>query len=434
MKKTALFWFRRDLRLTDNTALFHALNSGETVLPVFIFDTEILNTLESTKDGRIEFIHNRLQILKEQLETYSSSLLILHGNPIEQFKLLLEKYHITNLYFNRDYEPYAQKRDQEVTELFKKQGLTVLTFKDQVIFEKNDVLKKDGKPYTVFTPYKRKWKEKFSTQPIKSYQTEPLFRNFLQVKPFSMPTLQDIGFKKTDYEFPPATINEKTIKNYEHNRDFPALEGTTRLGIHFRFGTISIRDAVKKANELNRAWLDELIWREFYMMILWHFPKVVDHSFKQKYDMINWRNDEEEFKLWCQGQTGYPMVDAGIRELNRTGYMHNRVRMITASFLTKHLLIDWRWGETYFAQKLLDYELASNNGGWQWAAGSGCDAAPYFRIFNPELQTKRFDPDHTYICKWVPEYKSNKYPRPIVEHKFARERALEEYKRTLKNE
>jgi len=434
MKKVTLFWFRRDFRLTDNTALFYALKSGNPVLPIFIFDTEILNLLESSKDGRVEFIYNQLQSLKKQLEKYDSSLLILAGNPIEQFNLLLEKYDVVSLYFNRDYEPYANKRDHEVTELFNKQGLEVHSFKDQVIFEKNDVLKKDGKPYTVFTPYKRKWQEAFSSLSIKNYQTEPLLKNCIQVKQFSPRGLQDIGFQKTNSNFPPLKINEEIIKNYDQTRDYPYLNGTSRLGIHFRFGTISIRNAVKKAHELNHTWLNELIWREFYMMILWHFPKVVNHSFKQKYDIMNWRNDEQEFNLWCRGYTGYPIVDAGMRELNKTGYMHNRVRMITASFLTKHLLIDWRWGEAYFGQKLLDYELASNNGGWQWAAGSGCDAAPYFRIFNPELQAKRFDPEHAYIRKWVPEYKSNKYTGPIVEHKFARERALAEYKRTLKNE
>ncbi len=434
MKKITLFWFRRDLRIKDNTALFYALKSKTPVLPVFIFDTEILSRLASPKDGRVEFIHNQLQSLKEQLEQHDSSLLTLHGNPIEQFRILLEKYDVTSLYFNKDYEPYAQERDYKVAELFKTHGIAVHSFKDQVIFEENDVLKKDGKPYTVFTPYKRKWKEAFSTLSIKNYQTEPLLKNCLQLKPFSLPGFQDIGFQKTDYNIPPPTIKEEIIKNYDQNRDYPYLDGTTRLGIHFRFGTISIRNAVKKAHELSQVWLDELIWREFYMMILWHFPKVVDHSFKQKYDMINWRNDEQEFNQWCRGQTGYPIVDAGMRELNETGYMHNRVRMITASFLTKHLLTDWRWGEAYFAEKLLDYELASNNGGWQWAAGSGCDAAPYFRIFNPELQTKRFDPEHAYIQKWVPEYKSNKYPKPIVEHRFARERALKEFKTTLKNE
>mgnify|MGYP000320661584 CR=1 FL=1 len=434
MKKVTLFWFRRDLRLKDNIALFYALKSETPVLPLFIFDKEILNVTESSKDGRVEFIHNQLQSINKQLKKYSSSLLVLHGNPIEQFKLLLEKYDVAGLHFNRDYEPYAQKRDSEVTALFNKKGIDVHSFKDQVIFEKDDILKKDGKPYTVFTPYKRKWMEAFSTLAIKNYQTEPLLKNCLQVKPFYMPELQNIGFKKTNYDFPTSTIDEEIIKNYHQNRDYPHLDGTTRLGLHFRFGTISIRNAVKKAYKLSQTWLNELVWREFYMMILWHFPKVVDHSFKQKYDMIPWRNDEQEFNRWRHGQTGYPIVDAGMRELNETGYMHNRVRMITASFLTKHLLIDWRWGEAYFAEKLLDYELASNNGGWQWAAGSGCDAAPYFRIFNPDLQTKRFDPEHAYIRKWVPEYKSNKYPEPIVEHKFARERALEEYKRTLKND
>jgi deoxyribodipyrimidine photo-lyase len=434
MHKITLFWYRRDLRITDNVALYHALNNGRPVLPVFIFDTEILNKLESTSDGRIEFIHTRLSSIKKKLESFNTSLLVLHGEPQEQFKWLIQQYDIAALYFNHDYEPYALERDNKVKTYLESNNISVQSFKDQVIFEKNEVVKKDGKPYTIFSPYKKKWREQFLNISLKAFQTESLTNNFLKTSPFTMPSLKELSFQETNYSIPSSLIDEEIISNYSKNRDFPSIKGTSRLSIHFRHGTISIREAVKKAYELNDAWLDELIWREFYMMILWHFPNIVENSFKSKYDMINWRNNEEEFAKWCQGETGYPIVDAGMRELNETGYMHNRLRMVTASFLTKHLLIDWRWGEAYFAKKLLDYELSSNNGGWQWAAGSGCDAAPYFRIFNPELQTKRFDPDHEYIKKWVPEYRTNKYPEPIVGHKFARERALKEYKKALKNE
>ena len=240
-----------------------------------------------------------------------------------------------------------------------------------------------------------------------------------------------MGLKESSIEIPSARFPSEIIKNYHNTRNLPAENGISRLGVHLRFGTISIRRLAEQALALNKTYLNELVWREFFMMILWHFPKVVDYSFKPAYDFIEWRNDEKEFEAWCNGKTGYPMVDAGMRELNQTGYMHNRVRMITASFLTKHLLVDWRWGERYFAEKLLDYELSSNNGGWQWAAGSGCDAAPYFRVFNPELQTKKFDPELKYIRKWVPEFEGFNYPEPIVEHKFARQRALDTYKQGL---
>jgi deoxyribodipyrimidine photo-lyase len=434
MEEISLFWFRRDLRTTDNKALFYALNSRKPVLPVFIFDTEILDKLEFKKDGRVEFIHNQLTSIKKKLEAYGSSILVLHGEPLEIFKWLIGNYPVSEFFFNRDYEPYALERDSKITSLFEKNNIPVQSFKDQVIFEKNEIVKKDSKPYTVFTPYKRKWREQFSNISLETFQTESLANNFIKTQSFQMPSLKKLGFQQTKYKFPGTEIDEEIIRNYDKNRNFPALKGTTKLSIHFRHGTISVRKAIKMALKLNETWLNELIWREFYMMILWHFPSVVEHSFKAKYDMIKWRNNEKEFARWCQGETGYPIVDAGMRELNETGYMHNRVRMITASFLTKHLLIDWRWGEAYFAQKLLDYELSSNNGGWQWASGSGCDAAPYFRIFNPELQTKRFDPNHAYIKRWVPEYQTNKYLQPIVEHKFARERALKEYRSVLKNE
>jgi len=432
MEKLTLVWLRRDLRLEDNHALYRALLEGQVVLPLFIFDRQILDELEDSRDPRVTFIYETLEELKKQLGEMGSSLLVRYGRPVEVFRELLNSYNLHAVFFNRDYEPYALARDQAVQKWLQDQGVTVKTFKDQVIFEVNEVLKKDGKPYTVFTPYMKKWKQRMQDVSMKSYVIRPHTDAFYRIAPLRMPTLASMGFQRSDRAFPSSMLDEAIIREYDSNRDYPALEGTTRLGIHLRFGTLSIRRAVRKAVELNETWLNELIWREFYMMILWHFPRVVDQSFKPAYDEIVWRNDEADFRAWACGQTGYPLVDAGMRQLNETGYMHNRVRMVAASFLTKHLLIDWRWGESYFAGKLLDYELSSNNGGWQWAAGSGCDAVPYFRIFNPLRQAERFDPDRVYIRKWVPEFFSGNYRNPIVDHKFARERALDTYRKALK--
>jgi len=432
MEKLTLVWLRRDLRLEDNHALYRALLEGQVVLPLFIFDRQILDELEDSRDPRVTFIYETLEELKKQLGEMGSSLLVRYGRPVEVFRELLNSYNLHAVFFNRDYEPYALARDQAVQKWLQDQGVTVKTFKDQVIFEVNEVLKKDGKPYTVFTPYMKKWKQRMQDVSMKSYVIRPHTDAFYRIAPLRMPTLASMGFQRSDRAFPSSMLDEAIIREYDSNRDYPALEGTTRLGIHLRFGTLSIRRAVRKAVELNETWLNELIWREFYMMILWHFPRVVDQSFKPAYDEIVWRNDEADFRAWACGQTGYPLVDAGMRQLNETGYMHNRVRMVAASFLTKHLLIDLRWGESYFAGKLLDYELSSNNGGWQWAAGSGCDAVPYFRIFNPLRQAERFDPDRVYIRKWVPEFFSGNYRNPIVDHKFARERALDTYRKALK--
>lgn len=432
MKTTTIFWFRRDLRLEDNCALYHALKENERVLPVFIFDTDILDDLDNDCDGRVEFIYNRVKSMKAYLEEQGSSLMVLHGKPIDQFRALVRNYPIERVYFNHDYGPDAIARDQRISRYLEKNHITVKSFKDQAVFEKDEIVKKDGKPYTVYTPYMKKWKEQFKMEPTVIYSTSDLYQRFIKTENYKLPSMDELGFKESKMKFPSGEFDEQVISNYHHNRDYPYLEGTTRLGIHLRFGTVSIRQAVTKAFEMNEVWLNELIWRDFYMMILWHFPKVTDRSFKSQYDEIEWRNDENEFAAWCEGNTGYPIVDAGMRQLNQTGYMHNRVRMIVASFLTKHLLIDWRWGESYFAEKLLDYELASNNGGWQWAAGSGCDAAPYFRIFNPYRQTERFDPDHQYIQRWVPELMDPEYKKPIVDHKFARKRALWVYGNALK--
>jgi deoxyribodipyrimidine photo-lyase len=432
-KNLTIFWFRRDLRLNDNKGLYYALKDRGNVLPLFIFDTDILDHLDSS-DPRVDFIYREIQKLQNKIQKAGSVLLVEKGKPLSVFKKLIEQYSVSHVFYNRDYEPYATDRDQEIKSFMEKNGIQVHAFKDQVIAEKDDILKKNEKPYTVFTPYMKKWKEKYNGQELGEYPADKYLENFIKTQGIIMPTLKDIGFEATRCNFPERSFDEKIIKNYHNTRNYPAIEGTSKLSIHFRFGTLSIREAFKKAFEWNETWLNELIWRDFYMMILWFFPDITDQSFKTAYDKIEWRNNEEEFDAWCRGKTGYPIVDAGMRELNQTGYMHNRLRMITASFLTKHLLIDWRWGESYFAEKLLDYELSSNNGGWQWAAGSGCDAAPYFRIFNPYRQTERFDPELKYINKWVPEKDTDKYPKPITDHKFARERALKTYKRALKQE
>ena len=425
-KDTTLFWFRRDLRVSDNAGLYRALKSNNNVLPIFIFDTIILDELEDKADARVEFILESLRIVKQSLEEAGSSLLILHGDPIKIFS----KGNPKAVYTNNDYEPYARKRDEEVAKLLEKKGASFHSYKDHVIFEKGEVTKDNGEPYTVYTPFSKKWKATLNAFYQKSYPTEKYFSNLYQTKPLAFPSLDDIGFEPAKIEFPERNVKGAIVKDYDKTRDIPGIVGTTRLGVHLRFGTVSIRKLVQVAAKKNQTWLNELIWREFYQMILWHFPNV-DKAFKPQYDRIKWRNNEKDFRAWCEGKTGYPIVDAGMRELNTTGFMHNRVRMITASFLTKHLLIDWRWGEAYFAKKLLDFDLAANNGSWQWAAGSGCDAAPYFRVFNPELQTQKFDPSHNYIRKWVPEFETPAYPKPIVDHKFARERVLKVYKTAL---
>lgn len=430
-KKVVIHWFRRDLRLDDNAALYHALQSGLPVVPVFIFDRAILDLLEDKADLRVNFIHHRLTELHAQLEQMGSSLDVRYGTVEECWQQLCDDYAVSAVYTNHDYEPYARQRDEAMHLFFRQREISFHTFKDQVIFEKDEVVKDDGKPYTVYTPFSRKWMAKLTDADLASYPTEKHFKAFHSARTGKIPGLSAMGFKKTATAFPPSKTEENIIRHYGETRDIPSVHGTSHLSVHFRFGTISIRKAARRARPLSFAWLNELCWREFYMMILWHFPHVARSAFKPAYDHIPWRNNEAEFAAWCEGRTGYPIVDAGMRELNTTGYMHNRVRMIVASFLTKHLLIDWRWGEAYFARKLLDFDLSANNGGWQWAAGSGCDAAPYFRIFNPYEQTKKFDPAFKYIRKWVPEFESASYPAPIVDHKLARERCLAAYKKGL---
>jgi len=426
---TTLFWFRRDLRLDDNVGLFHALKEHSNVLPIFIFDTNILDRLDDPSDARVTFIHDCLAKLHAELQAHGSSLLVFHGKPSEIFATLEPR----AVYTNHDYEPYAWQRDTVVQEILAKKHIPFHTFKDQVIFEKNEVIKDDGTPYTIFTPYSRKWKERLQAFPAQSYATTKQFGNLKRTKPVPLPTLASLGFTSSTIQFPERVIRAAIINKYTEQRDFPGITGTTRLSVHLRFGTVSIRSLVKLALKTNETWLNELIWREFYHTILWHFPRVVERSFKPAYDQIIWRNNPEEFQKWCEGKTGYPIVDAGMRELNATGFMHNRVRMIVASFLTKHLLIDWRWGEAYFAKKLLDFDLAANNGGWQWAAGCGCDAAPYFRVFNPYLQTEKFDPEGTYIRTWVTELDTTEYPKPVVDHEMARKRVLQVFKHALNN-
>ena len=428
--KVSVFWFRRDLRLEDNHGLFQALRGEFPVLPLFIYDTDILDQLEEKSDARVQFIYDQISKIHGQFQKKGSSILIKLGTPKEIFQDILQEFDVQAVYTNRDYEPYAKKRDGSVQKILQQKNIPFYTFKDQVIFEPREIQNGAGEFYKVFTPYSKVWLSKFHTIQLEEYQPMQ-WKNLLQIKPLPTISLPEIGFTPSAIKIPPSTLDEDLIKSYDQSRDFPAQNGTSRMGIHLRFGTVSIRKVVNEAAQLNATYLNELIWREFYMMILDLNPHVVDRAFKPAYDRIPWRNDEQEFKAWCEGNTGYPIVDAGMRELNQTGYMHNRVRMVAASFLTKHLLIDWRWGEAYFAQKLLDYELASNNGSWQWAAGTGTDAQPYFRVFNPSAQQAKFDKNWKYIKKWIPEINTDKYPKPIVDHKFARQRAIDTYKSAL---
>ncbi len=426
-----LFWFRRDLRLNDNHGLFQALQSCKEVVPVFIYDTTILDDLENPEDARINFISEHIHQINNELKKHNSSLVVLHGDPLEVLPEFLQKEAIEAVFTNHDYEPSANKRDEAIASFCKKQDITFNTFKDQVVFEKDEVMKDDGDPYTVFTPYSKKWKTTLNAKGLPSFPSENHLDQMAKLEFRQPPTLESIGFKEKDYNFPSDSVSNKLIQHYKETRDFPAQNGTSRLSVHLRFGTISIRELFRQALKQGETYVNELIWREFYMMILHHFPYVVDGPFKKKYATIKWQNDEEAFERWKIGNTGIPIVDAGMRELTQSGYMHNRVRMIVASFLCKNLLIDWRWGEAYFAEKLLDFELSSNNGGWQWVAGCGCDGAPYFRIFNPITQAKKFDPDNEYIKKWVPEFGTDKYPEPMIDLKASRQRCLDAYKNAI---
>jgi deoxyribodipyrimidine photo-lyase len=433
----SLFWFRRDLRLEDNVGLYHALYQaklqGHKVLPVFIFDKTILDKLADKKDRRVDFIHRTIMRIQTELIGIGKSMLVEYGKPLDVFAALLKQYKIGAVYSNHDYEPNAIERDLQIKNLLEASNIEFHTYKDQVIFEKEEVVKDDGKPYTIYTPYANKWRAYWLNHVPKLHPSLKLMDYFIDSKPLKIPSLQEIGFTLSDLQVPPIEWEESLVKKYTDQRNFPAIKGTTQLSVHLRFGTISVRKLALATQSMNSTFFNELIWRDFYHMILWHFPQVgKGKSFKAQYDFIEWRNNEKEFEAWCEGRTGYPIVDAGMRELNTTGFMHNRVRMIVASFLTKHLLIDWRWGEAYFAEKLLDFDLAANNGGWQWASGSGCDAAPYFRVFNPRLQTEKFDKDLKYIRQWIPELEAASYPKPIVVHEEARERVLAAYAKALK--
>ncbi len=426
-----IFWFRRDLRLDDNAGLHAALTSGFPVIPLFIFDQTILSALENRTDRRVDFIFQALQNLNQQLVKYGSQMLIRYGNPVEVIDELTSILPVSSVYTNRDYEPYARERDEKVLRLLHSKNIQFHTLKDQVIFEPGELLKADGTPYTVFTPFSKVWKKQFTPPACASFNV-PEKANFdTDISLPSVKSLHEIGFNSTGIKFIIPEIPTGIIRSYHLTRDYPSVEGTTRLSVHLRFGTVSIRRLVRIAMQENETWLGELIWREFFMSILYYYPQVVERSFKPAYDSIRWRNNEAEFERWCNGTTGYPIVDAGMRELLATGHMHNRVRMIVAGFLTKHLLIDWRWGEAWFAKHLLDFDLSANNGNWQWAAGCGCDAAPYFRIFNPYEQTKKFDSRLEYISIWVPEFQQLTYPAPIVDHQAARQRALDTYRKGL---
>ncbi|NQX86409.1 MAG: deoxyribodipyrimidine photo-lyase [Flavobacteriaceae bacterium] len=431
--KISVFWFRRDLRLEDNTGLYKALQSGTPVLPIFIFDSNILNTLPKN-DARVHFIYNTLKALDSRLKkAYNSGITIYQGTPLDSFIKLTQQYSIDKVYTNDDYEPYAIQRDLDLSAFLKSKGIVFKAFKDHVIFERNDIVKKDGTPYKVYTPYAKQWMIGIRSNPIQQFPSQDYLHNLYTYTANTFPDLRDIGFVSPTIRIAPYNIKASLIKNHEVTRNFPALEeGTSKVGPHLRFGTISIRQLVNKALVYkDNTYLKALIWRDFFMQILWHYPQTLTQSFKPQYDFIEWRNNQKEFELWCQGQTGYPLVDSGMRELNATGHMHNRVRMIVASFLCKHLLIDWRWGEAYFAEKLNDFECSSNIGNWQWSAGCGVDAAPYFRIFNPTSQIQKFDKDHHYLKTWVPDYQELSYPTPIVNHQFARTRCLNTFKAAL---
>ncbi|HVD98355.1 MAG TPA: deoxyribodipyrimidine photo-lyase [Cytophagaceae bacterium] len=425
--EVVIFWFRRDLRLHDNAGLYYALKKEKAVLPLFIFDADILEDLQDKEDARVTFLYDQVKKIYDQLEAKGSSLLTAYGKPLEVYKILLKEYEIKAVYTNHDYEPYAIARDEAVRKLLVSENIKLHTFKDHVIFEKEEIVNETGNPYKVYTPYKNKWLAKANEFYLKSYPVEKYTRHFYKTSPFKFPSLEKIGFRRTKIALPPETVSQGLIRQYDKQRDYPFLDATSRLGIHFRFGTLSIREKAGKAKQLNEVWLSELIWRDFFSQLLYHFPQVVTEPFQEKFKKISWRTDQKDFQKWCEGKTGFPLVDAGMRELNATGFMHNRVRMVTASFLTKHLLIDWRWGEAYFAEKLLDYELASNNGNWQWCAGTGADAQPYFRIFNPITQQQKFDPDFIYIKKWLPEYGTEKYPPPMIDHKEATARAKQAF-------
>jgi deoxyribodipyrimidine photo-lyase len=431
MEKFTIFWFRRDLRLNDNKGLYEALKGKNKVIPIFIYDTNIIDKIKKN-DHRLTFIQNALGGINNAMKRNRCTLGTYRGTPKAVFEKIIREFPIEKVIANHDYESYAIDRDQEIKKILSQEGIVFETFKDQVIFEKNELVKDDGNPYKVYTPYSKKWLAKFEAEGIEHFPSESLLENLYNDNLLPQTNLKDMGMEPSNLSIKRFKFDSELIDQYEETRNFPATDATSRLGTHLRFGTKSIRElVVKSASRKNPTFLKELIWREFFMQILWHFPYTENQCFKKQYDRIEYRNNEEEFEKWCEGKTGYPLVDAGMRQLNHTGFMHNRVRMLVASFLCKHLLIDWRWGEAYFSEKLFDYEKSSNVGNWQWSAGCGVDAAPYFRIFNPHEQIKKFDKNYEYIKTWVEDFDQPTYPRPIVEHKFARERCLTEYKLAL---
>jgi deoxyribodipyrimidine photo-lyase len=426
-----IFWFRRDLRIEDNIGLAAALATEVPVHPIFIFDPDILTKLKDRDDARVSFLRDLVRALDEDLRTHGSALDVYFGKPFEIFQKLISHHKIAAVYANHDYEPYAIQRDEQIDLLLAENGIAFHTYKDQVIFEKDEVVKLDQTPYSVYSAYAKKWLDTLDLRDLKPARANT--DHFVKRKTNNVPSLTHLGFEAPSLALPSVSpmIDLHLIRKYSETRDLPAVAGTSHLGAHLRFGRVSIRHLVKIAEKENKTFLSELIWREFFAQILWHYPHVVKEPFRPEYGKIEYRHDIKDFHKWTEGKTGYPLVDAGMRELNETGFMHNRVRMVTASFLVKHLLIDWREGENYFARKLFDFELASNNGNWQWVAGSGCDAAPYFRVFNPTLQQKRFDPQFVYIKKWIPEFGTSKYPEPMVDHNDSRERVIKAYKSAL---
>lgn len=472
----ALFWFRRDLRDHDNAGLYHALKDAAQVWCVFIFDTEILDALPTRRDRRVEFIHASLVELDASLRERGGGLIVRHARAREAIPALAQELKVDAVYTNHDYEPAAIARDAEVEDALKTQGMAFRTFKDTVIFEKDEVLTQAGGTFSVFTPYKNAWLKKLESRGDFYWRAYPVaqYAKALARPPAGdIPSLSAMGFESAnirDIGITPgmrggaALIKDfaKRIADYKAARDYPAVKGVSYLSVHNRFGTVSIRELVTHARLAQfgkdgggdgaATWLSELVWRDFYFQILWHHPHVERRAFKPDYDAIRWPNDRDLFAAWCEARTGYPIVDAAMRQINQTGYMHNRLRMIVASFLTKDLHIDWRWGEKYFADHLIDFDLAANNGGWQWAASSGCDAQPYFRIFNPVTQSERFDPQGKFIRKYLPELAKlpdkyihapwtappleqqaagcvigRDYPVPVVDHAAARETTLEMY-------
>jgi deoxyribodipyrimidine photo-lyase len=427
--EVVVFWFRRDLRLQDNAALSEALRSGQKVLPIYIYDENVPSFL-SEKDVKTTFINAQLHKMQLELKNSNAALSLAEGKAIDVFKEMMKQFKIHAVYVNREYEPNLIKRDQELFDFLTAQNIQFKTYKDQVLFERDEIVKADGLPYKIYTPYSKKWLEKLQHMNVSFFECS-LETSKLVQKKFYFPFSESSPVIDPKDSAWPYDLSQKTIDNYTDTRNFPSIAGTSKLSNHLRYGTVSVRSCIREAMKSSDiTFLKELIWREFFTQALWHFPFSVFQNFKEKYNGIVWRNNTSEFEQWCRGETGYPIVDAGMRELNSTGFMHNRVRMITASFLCKHLLIDWRWGEAYFAEKLLDYDMALNVGNWQWVAGTGCDSAPYFRVFNPTEQLKKFDKEFLYVKKWVPEFQELTY-KPMVEHTMARKRCLETFKKGL---